>query len=125
MPTTILLAISLNDFIWLVVALFIMFSALAGIVLSLTWLERKLLGRLQLRLGPTRTGPMGWQPCDKAVATGTASEKRTPESPPPVTAPATWDCAASGEERPPTRKLCVASAKWGRTRRISAPPGSP
>jgi NADH-quinone oxidoreductase subunit H len=36
-----------------------MFSALSGVVLSLTWLERKVLGRLQLRLGPTRTGPMG------------------------------------------------------------------
>ena len=59
MPATILLAISLGDFIWLVIALFIMFSALSVVVLSLTWLERKVLGRLQLRLGPTRTGPMG------------------------------------------------------------------
>jgi len=59
MPDTILLAISLTNFIWLVVGLFIMFTALSGVVLSLTWLERKLLGRLQLRLGPTRTGPMG------------------------------------------------------------------
>ena len=59
MPATILLAISLTKFIWLVVGLFIMFTVLSGVVLSLTWLERKLLGRLQLRLGPTRTGPMG------------------------------------------------------------------
>ena len=59
MPTTILLAISLTDFIWLVVGLFILFSVLSGVVLSMTWLERKLLGRLQRRLGPTRTGPMG------------------------------------------------------------------
>lgn len=59
MPATVLLTISLTDFIWLVVGLFIMFSVLSGVVLSLTWLERKLLGRLQLRLGPTRTGPMG------------------------------------------------------------------
>jgi NADH-quinone oxidoreductase subunit H len=59
MPATILLAISLSNFIWLVIGLFIMFSALSGVVLSLTWLERKVLGRLQLRLGPTRTGPMG------------------------------------------------------------------
>ena len=59
MPAPILLAISLTNFIWLVIALFILFSVLSGVVLSLTWLERKLLGRLQLRLGPTRTGPMG------------------------------------------------------------------
>ena len=68
MPATILLAISLGDFIWLVIALFIMFSALSVVVLSLTWLERKVLGRLQLRLGPTRTGPMGlMQPIADAV----------------------------------------------------------
>lgn len=36
-----------------------MFSALSVVVLSLVWLERKTLGRLQRRLGPTRTGPMG------------------------------------------------------------------
>ena len=59
MPATILLAISLTNFIWLVVGLFIMFTVLSGVVLSLTWLERKFQGRLQRRLGPTRTGPMG------------------------------------------------------------------
>ena len=55
----ILLAIGLSDFIWIVVALFLMFTGLSIVVLSLTWLERKVLGRLQRRLGPTRTGPMG------------------------------------------------------------------
>ena len=54
-----LLAISLADFFWIVVGLFIMFAFLSGTVLSLTLLERKLLARLQRRLGPTRTGPMG------------------------------------------------------------------
>ena len=39
--------------------LLILFTALSIVVLSLTWLERKFLGRLQRRLGPTRTGPMG------------------------------------------------------------------
>ena len=68
MPATVLLAISLTDFIWLVVGLFIMFSALSIVVMSMIWLERKLLGRLQLRLGPTRTGPMGLlQPVADAV----------------------------------------------------------
>ena len=68
MPGTVLLAISLIDFIWLVVGLFIMFTVLAVVVMSMIWLERKLLGRLQLRLGPTRTGPMGvMQPVADAV----------------------------------------------------------
>ena len=68
MPATVLLAISLADFIWLVVGLFIMFSVLSIVVMSMIWLERKLLGRLQLRLGPTRTGPMGLlQPVADAV----------------------------------------------------------
>ena len=59
MPATIVLAIGLTNFIWIVVGLLVMFTVLSIVVLSLTWLERKLLGRLQRRLGPTRTGPMG------------------------------------------------------------------
>ena len=59
MPETILLSISLSSFIWIVIGLFLMITSLSIVVLSLTWLERKDLGRLQLRLGPTRTGPMG------------------------------------------------------------------
>ena len=47
------------DFLLIVAGLFTLFTALSLIVLSLTWLERKFLGRLQRRLGPTRTGPMG------------------------------------------------------------------
>ena len=53
------LGISLADFGWIVVGLLALFGALSGIVLSMTWLERKVLARLQRRLGPTRTGPMG------------------------------------------------------------------
>lgn len=59
MPATILLAIGLPAFIWIVVGLLVMFTALSVGVMSLIWLERKVLGRLQRRLGPTRTGPMG------------------------------------------------------------------
>ena len=63
-----LLAISLLDFLWIVVGLLVLFTALAVVVLSLVWLERKALGRLQRRLGPTRTGPMGlMQPVADAV----------------------------------------------------------
>lgn len=54
-----LLAISGADFGWIVLSLLVLFTLLAMVVLSLTWLERKVLGRLQRRLGPTRTGPMG------------------------------------------------------------------
>ena len=62
------LAISGADFGWIVLGLLVMFTSLAVVVLSLTWLERKVLGRLQRRLGPTRTGPMGlMQPIADAV----------------------------------------------------------
>jgi len=53
------LAIGLLDVTWIVIGLLVLFGALSLVVLSLTWLERKTLGRLQRRLGPTRTGPMG------------------------------------------------------------------
>jgi NADH-quinone oxidoreductase subunit H len=59
MPAAPLLAITLVDVAWLVMGLLSLFTALSVVVLSLVWLERKFLGRLQLRLGPTRTGPMG------------------------------------------------------------------
>ena len=60
--------VSLTDFAWIVLGLFVLFTALSIVVLSLTWLERKALGRLQRRLGPTRTGPMGLlQPVADAV----------------------------------------------------------
>ncbi len=67
-PSLPVLAISGADFGWIVLGLLIMFTALSVVVLSLTWLERKALGRLQRRLGPTRTGPMGLlQPIADAV----------------------------------------------------------
>ena len=56
------------DFILIAIGLLILFTVLSIIVLSLTWIERKFLGRLQRRLGPTRTGPMGLlQPVADAV----------------------------------------------------------
>ena len=57
-PVT-LLAVGWADVGWILVSLLAMFVGLSGVVLSLVWLERKTLGRLQQRLGPTRTGPMG------------------------------------------------------------------
>ena len=68
MPAPPLLAVTLLDALWMVVGLLAMFTVLSVVVLSLVWLERKALGRLQLRLGPTRTGPMGLlQPVADAV----------------------------------------------------------
>ena len=68
MPAPVILALNAWDFGWIVLGLVIMFTALSVVVLSLTWLERKALGRLQRRLGPTRTGPMGLlQPVADAV----------------------------------------------------------
>ena len=60
--------VSLTDLAWMVAGLLAMFTALSVVVLSMVWLERKALGRLQRRLGPTRTGPMGlMQPIADAV----------------------------------------------------------
>jgi NADH-quinone oxidoreductase subunit H len=62
------LAVNLVDLAWIAIGLLILFTVLSMVVLSLVWLERKALGRLQLRLGPTRTGPMGlMQPVADAV----------------------------------------------------------
>ena len=47
------------DFFLIILGLLVLFTGLSVVVLSLTWMERKFLGRLQRRLGPTRTGPMG------------------------------------------------------------------
>lgn len=43
----------------LVIGLLTLLTGLSVVVLSLVWIERKFLGRLQARVGPTRVGPMG------------------------------------------------------------------
>ncbi len=63
-----ILGISAAGFGWILLGLLLLFVSLSVVVLSLTWLERKVLGRLQRRLGPTRTGPMGLlQPIADAI----------------------------------------------------------
>jgi NADH-quinone oxidoreductase subunit H len=43
----------------LVITIGLLFGALSVVVLSLVWLERKVLGRIQMRMGPMRVGPYG------------------------------------------------------------------
>ncbi len=48
-----------NAWIDAAIRLAIIVGAMTATVLALTYLERKIIGRIQMRLGPTRTGPMG------------------------------------------------------------------
>lgn len=59
---------SVSAILMMAMWLLILFTILSLVVLSLIWIERKFLGRLQRRLGPTRTGPFGlMQPVADAV----------------------------------------------------------
>lgn len=51
--------VTLSDVITLSLQLFALFNVAAIAAISLVWLERKFLGRLQGRVGPTRVGPFG------------------------------------------------------------------
>ena len=57
-----------NDITEVVIGLLTLLTVLSVIVLSLVWIERKYLGRLQMRMGPMRVGPHGLlQPVADAV----------------------------------------------------------
>ena len=51
--------IDARDVLYVAAGLFALFNGLMVVTLSLVWLERKFLGRLQGRVGPTRVGPFG------------------------------------------------------------------
>ena len=48
-----------RDILFVSIGLLALFNGLMIVTLSLVWLERKFLGRLQGRVGPTRVGPFG------------------------------------------------------------------
>jgi NADH-quinone oxidoreductase subunit H len=51
---------SLNEPWWIdVIKAFVIVNIVLGAFAYMTWLERKLLGRMQLRYGPNRAGPFG------------------------------------------------------------------
>lgn len=47
------------DFIVLMIKIIVIFGGVMGVLAYLTWIERKLMARVQMRPGPTRVGPFG------------------------------------------------------------------
>src|SRR5215831_18048308 len=47
------------DFLILMVKIVVIFGAVMNVVGLLSWVERKMMARVQMRPGPTRVGPFG------------------------------------------------------------------
>src|SRR5215510_9100634 len=47
------------DFIILMIKIVVVFGGVIGVLAFLSWLERKVMARVQMRPGPTRVGPFG------------------------------------------------------------------
>jgi NADH-quinone oxidoreductase subunit H len=48
-----------SDFIVLMIKIIVIFGGVMGALAYLTWIERKVMARVQMRPGPTRVGPFG------------------------------------------------------------------
>src|SRR5437764_8102454 len=48
-----------SDFLVLMIKIIVIFGGVMGALAYLTWIERKMMARVQMRPGPTRVGPFG------------------------------------------------------------------
>src|SRR5688572_14294603 len=48
-----------SDFLWTVIKVVVIFGGVMNVVGLLSWVERKMMARVQMRPGPTRVGPFG------------------------------------------------------------------
>src|SRR5437879_12569011 len=51
--------ITSTEFLVLMIKIVVIFGGVMGASLYLTWIERKVMARVQMRPGPTRVGPFG------------------------------------------------------------------
>ena len=57
-----------GDPIWALIYILLVFTGVSIAVMSMNWLERKILAHMQVRLGPMRVGPHGLlQPIADAI----------------------------------------------------------